>query len=166
MTTRRIYSTDNLSSAERAVAAARDTGLGEDALSLVARSDIEIHAIPDALKEADTDLVPAAARGAGYGAAAGVVAGLAAATFPPLGLTLAGAMLGGGAAGALIGTWTSAMAGASVPDPVRRHYEREIEAGRILVVIDADAHQHSLLAPRLEALGVVRLDADPAAAGA
>jgi hypothetical protein len=91
MTTRRIYSTDTLSAAERAVAAAR----------------------------------------------------------------------GGGAAGALIGTWTSAMAGATVPDPVRRHYEREIEAGRILLVIDADEHQHHLLAPRLEALGVVRLDAGP-----
>jgi hypothetical protein len=41
-------------------------------------------------------------------------------------------------AGALTGGWASALVGASVPDPVRRKFEDEIEAGRILVVLDGD----------------------------
>jgi hypothetical protein len=52
-------------------------------------------------------------------------------------LTLAGA----GAlalAGAAVGTWSAALVGSSVPDPVRRTFEEEIEGGSVLVVIDAE----------------------------
>src|SRR5690606_8489776 len=116
---------------------------------------------PDAvMTRASSATLPAAARGAGYGAGAGALAGLAAATFPPLGLTLAGALLGGGAAGALVGTWASAMVGASIPEPERRHYEAEIEAGRVLVVVDADDAQHAMLASRFAGLGLVHLEVD------
>ena len=58
---------------------------------LIARSDIELESIPNERKEADTDLMPAALRGAGYGGAAGLLAGLAAVVITPIGLTLAGA---------------------------------------------------------------------------
>lgn len=44
-------------------------------------------------------------------------------------------------AGALVGTWSSALVGATVPDPVRRQFEDEIEAGRVLVVIDAEEQE-------------------------
>jgi len=160
MSRRCIYSAPDLAAAEQAIASAREAGIDDDALSLVARSDIEVNAIPDDMKQADTDMLPAAARGAGYGAAAGALAGLAAATFPPLGLTLAGALLGGGAAGALVGTWASAMVGASIPEPERRRYEEQIEAGRVLVVVDADDDAHARLAPRLSELGLVHLESD------
>ena len=160
MSRRCIHSAPDLATAERAIAAAREAGIEDDALSLVARSDIEINAISDDMKQADTDMLPAAARGAGYGAAAGALAGLAAATFPPLGLTLAGALLGGGAAGALVGTWTSALIGSTIPEPERRRYEAQIEAGRVLVVVDADDAAHARLAPRLSALGLVHLEID------
>lgn len=160
MNRRCIYSAPDLATAEQAVAAAREAGIADDALSLVARSDIEVSAVPDEMKQADTDMLPAAARGAGYGAAAGALAGLAAATFPPLGLTLAGALLGGGAAGALVGSWASAMVGASIPEPERRHYEAQIEAGRVLVVVDADHQAHARLSPRLAELGLIQLEVD------
>lgn len=160
MSRRRIHSAPDLASAEQAIAAARQAGIDDDRLSLVARSDIEVQQVPDDLKQADTDLVPAAARGAGYGAAAGALAGLAAATFPPLGLTLAGALLGGGAAGALVGTWTGAMVGGALPEPERRRYEEQIEAGRVLVVVDAEEPQHAALAPRFGELGLVHLEVD------
>jgi phage tail tape-measure protein len=160
MSTRRIYSAPDLARAEQAVAAARDAGLDDDCLSLVARSDIEVGAVPDEMKQADTDMLPAAARGAGLGAAAGAVAGLAAMTFPPLGLTLAGALLGGGAAGALVGSWASALAGASIQEPERRRYEAEIEAGRVLVVIDADDDRQAHLRAPFDQLGLVQLEVD------
>ena len=46
----------------------------DDDILLVARSDIELEAIPDDRKEADSDMLPAAARGAGMGAGAGLLA--------------------------------------------------------------------------------------------
>jgi len=160
MSRRRIHSAPDLATAEQAIAAAREAGIDDDCLSLVARSDIELEQVPDELKQADTDMVPAAARGAGYGAVAGAVAGLAAATFPPLGLTLAGALLGGGAAGALVGTWTGAMVGGAIPEPERRHYEEQIQAGRVLVAIEAEESQHARLAPRFAELGLIHLEVD------
>ena len=62
---------------------------------------------------------------------------LVAMVFPPLGVTLAGAALLtlGGAA---LGTWTAALVGSTVEDPVRRRFEEEIEAGRILLVADGE----------------------------
>lgn len=158
MTHKRVYSATTGEQVVRAVDLARASGLDENEISLIARSDIELEAIPDSFKSAETDLVPAAARGAGYGAVAGTLAGLAAAVFPPLGLTVAGAMLGGGAAGALVGSWASALVGASLPDPVRRQFESEIEAGRILVVIDADDEHQAMLAPQFADAGLKRLE--------
>ncbi|WP_372016338.1 hypothetical protein [Pseudoxanthomonas sp. 10H] len=137
MKTRRIYATPNLAAAQAALAAARDTGIDLHSLSLIARSDIEMEAVPDELREAHTDTVPAALRGAAGGGAVGLVAGLIAVAVPPLGITLAGAGLMA-AVGALVGSWSSALVGASIPDPVRRRFEETIEAGQILLVVDAE----------------------------
>lgn len=137
MKTRRVYSTPDVASAQHALQAARAAGVHNEDLSLIARSDIELEAIPDERKEAKTDFLPAAARGAAGGGAAGLLAGLIAIAIPPLGITLAG--VGAMAlAGALVGTWSSALVGTTVPDPIRRTFEAEIQAGRILLVVDAE----------------------------
>lgn len=136
MKTRHVFSTPDLDTAQAAMEAARGAGIHDDDLLLVARSDIELDTIPNERKEADSDFIPAALRGAGFGGAAGLLAGLVAVVVTPIGLTLAGA----GAvtlAGALVGGWASALVGSSLPDPVRRKFHDEIEAGRILLVIDA-----------------------------
>jgi hypothetical protein len=137
MKTRRIYATSNLASAQAALAAARDAGIPRDSLSLIARSDIEMESLPDDLREAHTDSVPAALRGAAGGGAVGLVAGLVAVAVPPLGITLAGAGLMA-AVGALVGSWSGALVGATVADPVRRRFEDVIESGQILLVVDAE----------------------------
>ena len=137
MKTRRIYAAPNLAAAQAALGAARDTGIDRDALSLVAPSDIEMEAVPDDLRGAHADTVPAALRGAAGGGAVGLVAGLVAVAVPPLGITLAGAGLLA-AIGALVGSWSAALVGAGVPDPVRRRFEDTIEAGQILLVVDAE----------------------------
>ena len=136
MKTRRVYSISGLDLARQTMSALRDIGIDDDDLALVARADIELEAIPDGRKEADTDLKPAALRGAGIGGATGLLAGLLAAVVPPLGITLAGAAVMT-VAGAAIGGWASALIGSTVPDPIRRKFEQEIEAGRILLVVDA-----------------------------
>lgn len=156
MQIRHVFSVPDLSTAQDAIRAAREAGLDTDNLSLIARPDIELDSIPDRLKDASTDFVPAALRGAASGGAAGLLAGLVAIAFPPLGVTLAGAavMTVGGAA---VGTWVSALVGSTVEDPVRRKFEDEIAAGRILVVLDAEAEQLPAAEAAITAAGASRL---------
>ena len=89
--TRHVYLTRDLAHAREALSTLHMQGIGNEAISLVARSDIELERIPDSMKEADTDAVPAALRGMGVGGASGLLAGLVATVFTPLGVTLAGA---------------------------------------------------------------------------
>lgn len=153
MKKRHVFSATGLPLAEQAMAAARRAGVDNDDILLVARSDIEKREIPDKRKMADTDLMAAVGRGAGYGAATGLLAGLVAVAVPPLGITLAGAAAVG-LAGAMVGSLGSALLGATVPDPVRQAFDDEIEAGNILVVIDGEQEVLDAAAPAIVALGL------------
>ena len=135
MKSRHVYSVTDLAAAAAALSAARKAGAQDDDISLIARSDIEIQSIPDARIDVTNDMVPAAMKGVAGGAATGLLAGLVAMAFPPLGVTIAGAALAG-VAGAAVGGWSSALIGTTVENPVRREFEKEIAAGQILVVVD------------------------------
>jgi hypothetical protein len=163
MRTRHVFSVPDLITAERALAAARAAGLHNDNLSLIARADIELDSIDDEFKDVATDFMPAALRGAATGGAAGLLAGLVALAFPPLGVTLAGAALltVGGAA---VGTWVSSLVGSTVEDPVRRKFEGEISAGRILLVIDAEGPQLPAAEAAIRAAGATTLPYETATA--
>lgn len=137
MKTRHVFSTPDLATAQAAMDAAREAGVHDDDILLIARSDIELESIPNDRKEADTDLMSAALRGAGYGGATGLLAGLLAVVISPIGLTIAGAAAAT-AAGAMVGCWASALMGSALPDPIRRKFDAHIQQGRILVVIDGD----------------------------
>ena len=156
MRTRHVFSVPDLATAESALTAARAAGLHNDNLSLIARADIELDSIDDEFKDVATDFMPAALRGAATGGGVGLLAGLGALAFPALGITLAGAALltVGGAA---IGTWVSSLLGSSVEDPVRRKFEGEISAGRILLVIDAESPQLPAAEAAIRAAGATTL---------
>jgi hypothetical protein len=143
---RHVFSTDGVSAAQTAMAAARAHGIRDDDLSLIARHDIELERIPDDRKQVGMDFVPAALRGTVGGGAAGLLAGLVALAIPSMGVTLAGAAAIA-LVGAMVGTWSSALVGASIPDEVRRKFEDEIQSGRVLLVVDGDAD----LLPQAEA---------------
>ena len=84
------------------------------------------------------DFAPALGRGAALGGITGLFAGIVAMAIPPLGIAVGGpALIGFFTGGALVGTWASALVGSSIPDEVRRKFEAEIEAGHVLLVIDA-----------------------------
>lgn len=159
MKQRRVYRTDDIAQATRAVEALRAQEISDDDISLVARSDIELQRVPNRHKEADTDFMPAAIRGAGIGGATGLLAGLAATVVTPVGITLAGAAVVG-AVGALVGTWASALMGAALPDPIRQKFDDEIAAGRILVLVDAESPVHERLGDALANAGATLLDYD------
>lgn len=156
MQTRHVFSVPDLAAAKDAIRVARHAGLTTDNLSLIARSDIELDSIQDRHKDASTDFMPAALRGAATGGSVGLIAGLVGVAFPPLGVTLAGAALltVGGAA---VGTWVSALVGSTVEDPVRRKFEQEIKEGRILVVLDAEDPQLPAAEAALLDIGATRL---------
>ncbi|MGN6235768.1 hypothetical protein [Dyella sp.] len=137
MKRRAVFSATDMSVVREAMHAARASGIANDDISLIARSDIEVENIPDDRKVADGDFYPAAVRGAVGGGVVGLLAGLVAVVAAPIGITVAG-VVGLGLAGASLGTWSSALAGSTVPDPVRRAFEDEIAQGRILVVIDGE----------------------------
>lgn len=135
MTHRYVFSTRDVAHTREALAALHMAGISNESISLVARSDIELERIPDSLKEADTDAVPAAMRGMGIGGATGLLAGLAAVALAPVGITIAGAVAIG-AVGALVGGWSSSLMGSALPDAVRQQFDEEIEGGRVLVLVD------------------------------
>jgi hypothetical protein len=76
-------------------------------------------------------------RGLAVGGITGVLAGIAAVTFPPAGLVLGGgAILGTSLAGAGIGAWISGMIGMDVPNSQIEKFEAAIEKGEVLMMID------------------------------
>ncbi|UGB39215.1 hypothetical protein [Frateuria soli] len=156
MKTRHVFSTPDAGTAKTVMQAARAAGVPEADISLIARSDIELEAAPEQHKEAGSDFYPAAVRGLVGGGAIGLLAGIVAVAIPPVGITVAG-VAGLTAAGALTGGWASALVGASVPDPVRRKFEDEIAAGRILVVLDGDKEQLARAEPALARAGATPL---------
>jgi hypothetical protein len=115
--------------------AARMAGVEDEGISLIARSDIEMEDIPSDRLDASNDMVPAALRGACMGGAMGLVGGIVAMAIPPVGITLAGVGIMT-VLGAAVSSWSAALMGTTVENPVRRAFEDEIKAGRILVVID------------------------------
>jgi len=156
MKQRRIYTTPDLATAQAALGAAHDAGIERDCLSLIARADIEMDSVPDDLREAHTDMVPAALRGAAGGGAIGLVAGLVVVAVPPLGITLAGAALMTGV-GAAVGSWSSALMGATVQDPVRRKFEEAIEDGQVLLVVDGDEQELAVADAAIVRAGAILL---------
>ena len=156
MKIRHVYSTTDLDMARAAMNAARAAGAGEGCLSLVARSDIELDSISNDYKEADSDSMPAAIKGVVAGGATGFLLGLVAVVVSPLGITLAGAGIAA-LAGAGIGGMASTIFGSALPDPVRQKFDDEIQAGRILLLIDCDEEVSARAAPAIEATGAMQM---------
>jgi hypothetical protein len=156
MKTRCVFSTPDLAAARAAMAASRQAGIPDEDISLIARQDIELQQIPDHLMTGRTDFYPAAVRGAACGGGTGVLLGLVAVAVPPLGVTLAGATAIA-LAGAAVGCWTGALVGTEVPDAVHRKFKNEIDAGRILVVLDASKERLAAAAPAVLATGARHL---------
>jgi hypothetical protein len=128
------YSLDSPQTARLAVERLRGVGLKDECIALAARQDIELERLPDKFADETTDINDGFKRGVALGASTGLLAGLVAASIPTFGVTLGGAALVG-LVGAVLGGWSSALAGTTVPSELRREFEAEIEQGRVILGI-------------------------------
>ena len=109
----------------------------EQHIHVVAREGTPMGDLPEANLLQKSDFIPAMERGLAVGGITGVLAGIAAVTFPPAGLVLGGgAILGTSLAGAGIGAWISGMIGMDVPNSQIEKFEEAIETGEVLMMID------------------------------
>ena len=93
-----------------------------------------------------TDAVHGAFTGMVIGGVLGALVGLGVVYFPPgvesvpLGAVLIGALVGAG-----LGAWFSSMVGLQVPNSRLKAFERELEQGRILLMLDVPAARYEEL---------------------
>ena len=97
--------------------------------------------LPDDLPEASflqkTDFLHALRTGATVGAAAGIAASTFVWLYPPPYLTPHPALIiVAGFVGAALGAWSSSLVGSSVPNSALREFQREIESGKLLLMVD------------------------------
>ena len=148
-----VYSLDSADTALEAVRRLRALAVPDKCISLIAGSDIELEQIPDRFVTDSTDFGPAVARGAALGGTMGAVAGLIVASFPMFGIALGGGALLLATAGAAVGAWSSALMGAATPSELRRHFEDEIEKGRVLLAVDASDQLRTAMEEAMDSMG-------------
>ena len=84
-----------------------------------------------------TDILHALIRGLVVGTIAGFLVGLIVFNFPPEGMVLSARMLAGLTIfGAVFGAWVSTLIGISIPNPMVEKFDRAVEAGSILMLVD------------------------------
>lgn len=109
----------------------------ESNIHVLAKSGQDMKDLPEANLLQSSDFIHSVETGAAVGGVTGILAGLAAMTFPPAGLVLGGgAVLGIALAGAGVGSWGSAMIGISAPNSRLKSFEKAVESGQYLMMVD------------------------------
>lgn len=94
-----------------------------------------------------TDLKKSLERGILYGAIVGLLAGLFVMAFPPGGIELAlWSVLVFGVGGAALGAWSSSMIGISIPDEGVEKFEKAVESGQFLMIVDIPKEKEAKVA--------------------
>jgi hypothetical protein len=106
-------------------------------IHVLARQGTPMQRLPEAKLAQKSDLIPALERGAVAGGLTGLLAGLAAVTYPPAGLVLGGgALFGITVFGTGFGAWISTMIGIGLPSSRLEKFEAAIARGELLMMID------------------------------
>ena len=106
-------------------------------MHVLARRDTDLGNLHEASALQKTDLVHGAEIGLVIGGIGGCLLGLFVVLTPPEGFTLELAtVLATTLGGALLGAWVASLVGASVPNSRLKQYAADIEAGRVLLMVD------------------------------
>jgi len=139
--------------AKEVVSTLREQGLTDEDIGVLANDRTAIESLPDADMEDGSDVIPAFARGVVAGGATGLLAGVAALAFPPLGVVAGGAALVATTTlgGASFGAFTAALVGTSIDNSQLREYEEAIERGEILVIAEVPEERRTEIEKALSA---------------
>lgn len=133
---RLCFLSPDISHAERVVRDLKEAGFKEKHIYAIAKSGTPLASLPDGGPEED-DFLPAFERGVTLGGATGLLGGLLALAFPPAGIVVGGGgVLLIGVMGASLGGLLTGMAGAAFPSSRLQAFEEDIEAGKILIMVD------------------------------
>jgi hypothetical protein len=106
-------------------------------IHVIAKEGVELGDLPEASLLQSSDVIPAVERGLAVGGATGILAGVAAVTFPPAGLVLGGgAVLATALVGSGMGAWMASMIGVDVRNSRISQFEEAVEQGEILFLVD------------------------------
>jgi hypothetical protein len=126
-----------LDHAQNGIRTLTDTGFPADRISLVA-TGLKEH--PEIIKELQLsdDALHDAAITAGLGGAVGMLAGLGVMIVSGLGAVFLVGPVGGAIVGGITGGFVGAMAGTGVHEEKIRHYERTLERGNVLLIVNGN----------------------------
>lgn len=106
-------------------------------MRFLARRGTELEPLHEAGYLDKTDMVHGAAVGLALGGIIGVLAGALVVAYPPEGTSpQLVAVLIGMLIGAPLGGWMASMAGAAVPNSRLKQFQADIDAGRVLMMVD------------------------------
>ena len=109
-------------------------------MHFLARRGTDLGELHEASYLHKTDTVHGAFVGLVVGGLMGVMVGLLLINFPPQGVTLQlGAVLVAALVGAALGTWVASMVGLQVPNSRLKGFEKDIEEGKLLLMLDVPA---------------------------
>lgn len=108
----------------------------------LAKEGVELGDLPEATMLQKSDEIHGLGVGLVVGGATGALAGVVAMMFPPSGLAMGlGVILAMSLIGAIVGLWASGMIASDVPNTRLEKFSREIERGKILLMVDIHKHQ-------------------------
>lgn len=152
---RRIYwLLPDLASAHRTMDDLLIARIAESHIHFVGREDMDLSGLHAANLLQTSDVVRAAQAGLVVGLLTGAVGGGLLAWWFPIGDEASSWGLAGVLAivGALFGAWASSMIGVAIPSQRLERFERAIEAGQILLMIDVPRGRVDEIEARLQAL--------------
>ncbi len=119
-------------------------GYRSEDISVISKNQEETrHVIEETGTHAGEGAVSGALTGSAFGGLGGALAGLGSIAIPGIGPIVAAgpivAGLTGAAAGAGVGGLAGALIGAGIPEHEAKEYETQVNAGRILVLVDDDS---------------------------
>ena len=112
-------------------------------MHFLARRGTDLGELHEASYLQKTDTVHGAFVGFVVGGLMGVLVGLLLINFPPQGVSLQlVAVLIGAVVGAALGTWVASMVGLQVPNSRLKGFEKEIEEGKLLLMLDVPSGRY------------------------
>lgn len=134
--------------ASQAIGDLKSHGFRTEDISVIARNKDDMNAISDETgTKAPEGMASGAATGGLLGGVTGLLAGIGALAIPGIGPIIAAGPIAATLAGAAVGAGTGGLVGGliglGIPEDEAETYDRYVDQGRILVMVDADTSQVS-----------------------